>query len=573
MVARRRRRARIVVPVLSAIALVALVASGCGADAGDPAPETIDAASSPDLVRLVDVAHEVGLDFTHGAFRWAPSGDPVAMMGSGVCWLDIDGDGFLDLFAVNSYAEVESRQWDAEGERPLSRLFHNDGGTFTDVTRASGAGLDVRGTGCVAADLDLDGATDLYVTTARDNVLLWGDGRGGFTDGGAEAGVDAYGWHSGAAVGDVNGDGWPDLFVAGYTDLNRPLPEAVKGFPNTYEGVRDLLYLNKGPGPDGRVTFREVGERLALDAARDYGLGAVFSDLDGDGDLDLYVADDTNPNQLYLNEPTPDRSGGLGFRLIEAGRRTGADDPGSGMGVASGDVDADAQVDLLVTNLGDQGHALLRNEGPPGPLRFVDETDDAGALASVLTGWGASFVDLDLDTDQDLLLANGEIPITDLEADARRMGVYGNLATSGRPGRFDDLGASTGLDDLAAINGRGLAVADFDNDGDMDAAVNVVGSRLRLLENRGTAGNWLEVGFERFSPGAVVTVRLADGRRLEREAHAGSSYLSSEDPRLHFGLGDDEAVDEVRVVWPDGTTTLKRSVRANQVLTVDEEES
>ncbi len=195
------------------------------------------------------------------------------------------------------------------------------------------------------------------MTTARDNVLLWGDGEGGFTDGGAEAGVDAYGWHTGAAVGDVNGDGWPDLFVAGYVDLNRPLPEAVKGFPNTYEGVRDLLYLSDGPGSDGRVSFREVGEQLDLDAARAYGLGALLSDVDGDGDLDLYVADDTNPNQLYLNEPAPSTGRGLGFRLREVGRRTGADDPGGGMGAAGGDLDDDGTPTPLVTNLAPTGHA------------------------------------------------------------------------------------------------------------------------------------------------------------------------------------------------------------------------
>ena len=546
--------------------------AGCaGAGADDPAPETLDGDPSPERVTLTDVAGEVGLDFTQGAFRWGPAGDPVAMMGSGLCWLDVDGDGRLDLYAVNSYTEVQARQWDAEGERPRNQLFHNDGDTFTDVSDGSGADLEVRGTGCVAADLDRDGATDLYVTTARDNVLLWGDGSGGFTDGGQAAGVDAYGWHSGVAVGDVNGDGWPDLFVAGYTDLNQPVPEATTGFPNTYEGVRDLLYLNDGPGADGRATFTEVGERLGLDEEHSYGLGAVFTDVDDDGDLDLYVANDTEPNQLYVNEPA---GGALGFTLREDGRRAGADDDNSGMGVASGDYDGDGLGDLLVTNLGAQTHALLQNRSTATAPAFTDGLSGSGVgdLGVGVTGWGASFFDLDLDTDLDLLIANGVIPITDLETDAQVISAYGGLASEGQEGRFRDIGEVIGLDEVGPRNGRGLAAADFDDDGDMDVAINTVGGPLVLLESRGAAGNWLEVAFEDFSPGAVVTVRLADGREQRREVHAGSSYLSSEDPRLHFGLGRDDEIAEVRVAWPDGGTSVLEAVPANQVLTVTEQE-
>ncbi len=521
---------------------------------------------------LVDVAAEQGLAFTHGAFRWETSGDAEAMTGSGLCWLDADGDDRLDLYAVNSYAELEARRWDAEDGRPVNRLFHNDGDGFTDISQGSGADLAVRGNGCVAADLDLDGATDLYVTTGRQNALLWGRGDGTFVEGAEAAGVDAYGWHSGGAVADVNEDGWPDLFVAGYTDLNRPDPTADQGFPNTYEGVRDLLYLSDGPGPDGRVTFTEVGEGLGVDVGHSYGLGAVFTDVDDDGDLDLYVANDTEPNQLYLNEPG---EGPLGFTLRERGRRAGADDDNSGMGVAVGDYDGDGREDLLVTNLGAQTHALLRNQSTVARPLFADGLSGSGVgdLGVGVTGWGASFFDLDLDTDLDLLIANGVVPITDLEADAQVLDAYGGLASEGRVGRFEDLGAIIGLNEVGPLNARGLAAADFDDDGDIDVAVNPVGAPLVLLENRGAAGNWLVVAFERFSPGAVVTVRLADGRELRREAHAGSSFQSSEDPRLHFGLGREDRVDDVRVAWPDGGTTALGPVPANQVLTVSQEEN
>jgi len=539
-----------------------------------PAPETTAAAALPQAVTLVDVAEEQGLAFTHGAFRWDVSGDRAAMMGGGVCWLDVDGDGRLDLYAVNSYAELESRRWDAEGERPTNHLFRNDGGHFTDISAGSGADLAVRGEGCVAADFDRDGTTDLYVTTARGNSLLWGRGDGTFAEGAEAAGVDAYGWYTGAAVGDVNGDGWPDLFVSGYVNVNRPDPESAQGFPNSYAGVRDLLYLSEGQGADGRVTFREVGEALGVDPDADYGLGALFTDVDRDHDLDLYVANDTNPSRLYLNEPASGSTdpGGLGFTLREVGTRANVAEAGSAMGVAGEDYNGDGRGDLFVTNLAEQPPALFLNRTRRGAPAFSDGAPRFGDRApnGSTSGWGATFVDLDLDTDLDLLVANGAIPVVDLGLDAQPLGAYGNLADAGRPGRFEDIGAAIGLDGVGPLNARGLAAADFDNDGDLDVAVNVVGSPLVLLENRGAEGNWLEVAGDEFSPGAVVTVRLAGGRVLRRELRAGSSYLSSEDPRAHFGLGPAARVAEVRVRWPDGRSTVVEDVEVNQILTVAE---
>jgi hypothetical protein len=564
----------------TAVALTcALLVGACGADGGSitaaadggPAPAALARRSTASSPTLVDVAAERGLDFTHGAFRWETAGDPVAMMGGGVCWLDSDGDDRLDLYAVNSYAERESRRWEDRGGRPVSRLFRNDGDGFTDVSADSGADLDARGNGCVAADLDLDGATDLFVTTARQNALLWGNGDGTFTEGAEAAGLDAYGWHSGAAVGDVNGDDLPDLFVAAYVDLNRPVTEATQGFPNTHAGVRDLLYLNEGPGPDGRATFREVGEQLGLDVEADYGLGALFTDVDGDHDLDLYVANDTNPNRLYLNEPAP--GGDPGFALREAGASAAVADANSGMGVAGDDWNGDGRGDLLVTNFGDQTHALFENRSVGGSAAFADGLPAVGIedLGVGATGWGTGFVDLDLDTDLDLLVANGFVPVTDLDADAQPLAAYANLTATGTAGRFEDIGAAIGLDELGPLNARGLAAADFDDDGDVDVAVNAIGAPLVLLENRGAAGNWLLVDTERFSPGAVVTVVLEDGRALRRELHAGSSYLSSEDPRAHFGLGAQRTVAEVRVDWPGGGSTVVEDVAANQVLRIGEE--
>ncbi len=302
-----------------------LVAPG----AAEAAPAAAAGAGTAALggVRLEDVAPEVGLDFRHSAFHFRVSRDPVAMMGGGVCWLDYDADGWLDLFAVNSYSiELDLSRWREQGGLPRSALFRNAGGRFVDVSRGSGADVDLRGNGCVAADFNLDGRTDLYVTAAGYDALLWNEGDGRFSEGAREAGIASYGWHAGAAVGDVNGDGLPDLFVAGYTDLNAPVPDASAGFPTTYAAVRDLLYLNEGPDETGRSRFREVGLQAGIETARlDHGLGAVFTDVDGDGRLDLYVANDLDPNRLYANVPWPGGASadpaGLGFRLLERGRK------------------------------------------------------------------------------------------------------------------------------------------------------------------------------------------------------------------------------------------------------------
>ncbi|HEX6576791.1 MAG TPA: FG-GAP-like repeat-containing protein, partial [Jiangellaceae bacterium] len=216
--------------------------------------------------QLRDVAADVGLRFRHGAFRFsARASDAPAMMGGGLCWLDYDADGWLDLFVVNSYAEGEVARWREAGDLPRSALFHNDGGTFTDVSRGSGANVALRGNGCVAADVDLDGHMDLYVTSNTYDALLWNRGDGTFSEIARPAGIDVYGWHAGAAVGDVSGDGLPDIVVAGYTDPNGPIPSSTAGFPTNHIGVRDLLYLNLGTDGRGPPRFREVGELAGID--------------------------------------------------------------------------------------------------------------------------------------------------------------------------------------------------------------------------------------------------------------------------------------------------------------------
>ncbi|MGH9289760.1 MAG: CRTAC1 family protein [Acidimicrobiales bacterium] len=566
----------------------ALVVAACSSDdaggdgdaSGRPTPPpsaatTADARPGPSRIELVDVAPDVGLDFRHGAFRWGVTPEPAAMQGAGVCWIDYDADGWLDLFAVNSYAEREVGRWEEAGGLPGSALFHNVEGSFVDVSDGSGADVAMQGNGCVAADFDLDGHTDLYVTGVSSGALLWNEGDGTFSDGAEDAGAPGIGWYAGAAVGDVDGNGWPDLFVAGYANLGSPITGATQGFPNTYTGVRDLLYLNQGHADGGRVTFREVGMEAGLEVANfEYGLGALFSDPDGDGDLDLYVANDTKPDRLYDNVPWPGGAkadpAGLGFRFEELAARAGVADPGAGMGVAGADYDADGREDLFVTNARGQVHGAFRGEESDlVDPSFADVRGDLGIDLGAATGWGVSWGDLDLDTDLDLVVANGDIPVTDLAGDAKALQVFGNLAAQGSTAAYEDVGATAGLADLGPLLARGSATADYDNDGDLDVAVGTIGGPLVLLENRAASGNWLEVAFDGFFPGAMVTVSLADGRELTREVQAGSSYLSSEDPRAHFGLGDSSEVSELVVRWPGGDETTVDDVTANQVVVVE----
>ncbi len=529
-------------------------------------------------VRLRDVAAQVGLDFQQGAFRFGVSNDETAMMGGGLCWLDYDGDGWLDLFVVNSYTEDDYALYEQHGGVPRSALFHNNRGRFEDVSRRAGAALPVRGSGCVAADLNQDGHTDLYVTSAGYNVetdgydaLLWNNGDGTFTEGAQAAGLNDPGWHAGATVGDVNGDGRPDLFVTGYTDTNAPIASSQAGFPTTHLAVQDRLYLNEGPDRNGLSTFREVGKQAGIErSAIDHGLGAVFTDVNGDGRLDLYVANDLDPNRLYINVAAPADLAGLGFRFEERGHAEGVDDDNAGMGVAAGDFDLDGRSDLFVTNSRDQLHAVFRHRSSGTGPAFADaRAGFAAAMGASSTGWGVSWADLDLDGSPDLVLANGAIPVVDLKKDAQRLQVLQNLAGSGHPGSFADATRLVGLDRSTPVNGRGLAAADYDNDGDLDFAVNSIGGPLLLIQNTGARGHWLEVQLGAFSPGAEVTAVLADGRTLVREVHAGSSYLSSEDPRVHFGLGDATRVSELRVRYPGGRETRLTDVAADQLVIVE----
>jgi hypothetical protein len=462
------------------------------------------------------------------------------MMGGGLCWLDYDNDGWLDLFVVNGYGEGDIGAYSKHGGLPTTQLFHNEHGRFVNVTARTHTGRAVRGEGCVAADLNGDGRTDLFITTAQSDELLWNNGDGTFTEGARSHGIVSFGWHAGAAVADVNGDGLLDLFVAGYTEANGPIPGSTDGYPTNHLGVRDELFLNLGHG-----RFREVGRSAGLDPAPyDHSLGAVFTDVNGDGRPDLYVANDEDPNRLYVNTP----GGPLGFHFVDRAKRAGVADSNAGMGIASRDGR------LFVTNSRNQSHASYQQSGS---TRFAPS--DAQLPTAVTAGWGASWIDLDNSGRLGLVVANGTIPITGLAKDAQRLQVL-----IPRTGGLAD----TGLLQKLRINGRGVAAADYDNDGRVDVAVNTIGGPLLLLHNTGPTRHWLEVSLTPFVPGARVTATLAGGRRIVQETQAGSSYLSSEDPRIHVGLGKATRVTLLTVRYPDGATVRLRDVRADRIVRV-----
>ena len=345
----------------------------------------------------------------------------------------------------------------------------------------------------------------------------------------------------------MNGDGRPDLFVAGYTDMQHPVPGSVAGFPTNHEGVRDLLFLNEGKSvPRGRRAGR-----ASIQRRYDHSLGAVFSDFNDDGRPDLYVANDEDPNRLYLNVAR--RPARLPLRRPRAGREGRG--PNAGMGIAA-DTTATA-TDLFVTNSRRQTHAVYSATAPA----FTDVAHAVHGRARQPHRAGATRGSTSTTTAGSTSCSRRRDPRH--EPREGRRPAAGARAARGRT--FADAGVVRDL----RTNGRGVAAADYDDDGRVDLAVNTIGGKLILLHNTSKAGHWLEVQVAPFSPGAVVTVVGVDGRRQVREVRAGSSYLSSEDPRVHFGLGAARTVRELDVRYPDGTVKRLRDLAADRVVTVE----
>jgi hypothetical protein len=525
-----------------------------------------------------------------GLTRWHhTAGTPekrliVEAKGPGVCLLDYDNDGWLDIYLVNGST------YDAlAGKAPSlhAALFHNNhDGTFTDVTQKAGVANDRWGYGCAVADYDNDGWPDLYVTNFGKNRLYHNNHDGTFTDVAEQAGVALGTWSTGATFGDYDGDGRLDLFVAGYLQLdvaNSPESGGKAGSlvcqfrgvpvmcgPRGLEGEYDHLFHNNGDG-----TFTDVSKKLGVDDPNGYyGLGALFADVNNDGKPDLLVANDSMPNYLYINKGNgtfEDDSYMSGYALNGDGREV------ANMGIAVGDYENNGHLSVVNTTFADDYDVLFQNDG----TGFFDDVSYQAGIAQLsipFVGFGDGFLDYDNDGWKDLLIINGHVyPQVDQHPDwgqsyAQRPLLYHNL----KNGKFELVPALEGTGLAELMVGRGAAFGDIFNDGKIDVIVNNMDGVPVLLRNvNPDHHHWVElklIGGPKSPRDAVgATVYLsADGIRQREDVLSGGSYLSSNDMRVHFGLGDATDGGTAEIHWPSGAKESIKLPAVDRIITVAE---
>ena len=567
--------------------VVLLLSLVCGACARPPSPALeggappppAAASSSPRAApsarfRFVDVAAQAGV--TREILSGRPGKEHLLdSAGTGAAFLDYDGDGRLDLYVVNA--------WRLDGPRVVERgrnaLYHAlPGGRFEDVTDRAGVEGEGRwGAGVAVADYDGDGRPDLFVTNFGPNVLYRNRGDGTFENVAARVGLESPGWNTGAAFFDADGDGHLDLYVASYIDCT--LDDVLRAAPTLdWKGLEKVAQGPFGlPGAadhffrsDGGGRFVDATAAAGLeDRGLAYGFAGRAADFDGDGDISLYVANDSDPNYLYRNE------GNGTFKEVGVWSGCALDANGAAqasMGLAAGDIDGDGLLDIFVTNFSQDFSTLYRGLG--GGL-FEDASEETGVGPATYRpmSWGTALADFDNDGDLDLVVANGHI-YPQIDRHPEIVGTFGqkNLLMENRAGRFVDVTAEAGPGFETEHSSRGLAVGDYDNDGDLDILITALDAPPILLRNDSPGGSWITVvcvipGGPAIPIGAVVTV-TAGGRTQRRDIASGDSYMSSHDPRPHFGLGAAETVDRVDVRWPDGTHTVRTNVPARRFLEV-----
>jgi hypothetical protein len=532
------------------------------------------APASDDFPRFADVAARSGLtlkDLRGG------SGDYILeVTGNGAAFFDYDEDGDLDVLTANGSTLRKYRG----GGSPMATLYQNDGGRFAEVTLAAGLARHGWAIGVCAADYDNDGDHDFYLTAYGPNVMYRNNGDGTFADVTEHAGTGDARWSTNCAFGDYDRDGDVDLYVANYVKFKEEVvPKRGENERCRYKGVdvfcgplglpgeRDTLYRNNGDG-----TFRDVTLEAGITDPGFHGFGVVFSDLDNDGWQDIYVANDSQPNFLFKNN----RNG----TFTEIGRFSGTALSGAGiaqagMGLAIGDYNGDGRFDIFVTNFILDTNTLYRNLGN---MDFSDVTATVGVGPPSFNhmGWGTAFADLNNDGWQDLFVANGHLlpGIDDFGIGQhyfQRKEVYRNLGD----GTFKEVTKAAGGDVQRPRSTRGLALGDFDNDGDIDALAINVNDRPSLYRNDGGNRNpWISfrlIGTRSNRDAIGARIEITSGGRIQvKEVRSGGSYLSHSDMRVHFGLGKQAGVSSIRIRWPNGNVEVFSGMDANQFVTIRE---
>jgi hypothetical protein len=543
--------------------------------AGAVAAAALQSATDHALPQFLDVTRDAGIAFHHTNGASAEK-HLVETMGSGGLFFDYDGDGWTDLFLVDGGSLADA----GVARQARHRLYHNRGdGTFADVTGRSGIRHRDYGMGACAGDYDGDALPDLYITNDGPNVLYRNRGDGTFADVTAATRVGDPRFSAGCAFSDLDRDGDLDLWVVNYVDADRTrspfcgnarLGVRFYCHPLKYEPLPSTVYRNDGPGG-----FTDVSAASGVAALRSNGLGVVIVDYDDDGWPDVFVANDTMPNFLFHNTGQAGQLRFVDTGLI-SGVALGADGKArAGMGLDAGDYDGDGRLDLVITNLDFEMHTLHRGLGP-GLFAYATTESGIGYPTLPFVGFGVAFLDYDNDARLDIAIANGHIldnapQFRTGSTYAQRKLLFRNTASR----RFVEVGRTTGAAFAAEKVGRGLAAADIDNDGDLDLLVTNNGQDADLLRNdggnrghallirlRGTAGNTAAIG-------ARVRVTAA-GRTQMRDVKTGSSYLSQNDLRVHFGLGGAARAERIDVRWPSGKMESVSNVAADQILTIEE---
>lgn len=556
---------------------------GCNKSPSPMSPPTLAPADT--TVPFVDVASETGLVFGH--FIGAAGGYYMPeVMGAGIALFDYDLDGDLDVYLLQgqmlgAHDLSDSLFPPPDSHWPGNRLYRNelvpDGKlAFTDVTVDSGLGYQGYGMGAAVGDIDNDGDPDLYLTLYGSNVLFRNDGDGSFTDITATAGVDDERWSTAAGFHDYDRDGDLDLFVVNYVafDLKRNTectsPGGRRDYcgPQVYPPLTDRLFRNDGSGH-----FADISTKSGIAGAAGPGLGLVWADFNGDGWTDVYVANDGAANYLWLNQ--------AGQRFVDAGVMSGTaynsmGSPEASMGVTAGDFDGDGDEDLFMTHLIRESNTLYINNGRAG---FVDATDQyrLGQDSKSLTGFGSMWFDYDNDSDLDLFVANGNVKLEETRVGVsqypfeQRNQLFRNEAGT----HFTEVGRNSDVFEILTVS-RGAAFGDIDNDGDIDIVVSNNNGPVQLLRNDlPVPVHWLRVRLigtqsNRDGTGARLAVIREHTPPLWRRAHTDGSYLSASDSRVHIGLGTNTSPVDIGVIWPTGGREIWRNVAIDAEITLTE---